>query len=253
MNNKQLQLIAKQILPSPIHASLKAQLKGIEFNPPTGYVKFGDLRRLSPISKHFGFDRGQPIDRYYIDNFLAQNSGDIHGRVLEIGDNYYTKKYGGNKITQSDVFHAIEGNPEATIVGDLSSAEDVPTESFDCLILTQTLQLIYEVRLALKTIYRILKPGGVALVTIPGITSLSDKEWRGTWYWNYTTLSAQRLFEEVFPAVNVKVKTYGNVLSATAFLQGLATQELQQKELDYRDPNYEVIITIRAAKPKVGS
>ena len=253
MNTKYLKQIAKRSLPSPIYNWLGTQFKGNEYCPPVGHVKFGNLRRLTPISKCFGFNRGQPIDRYYIENFLAHYSSDINGRVLEIGDNSYTLKYGGERVTKSDVFHAVEGNPEATIVGDLTNAEHIPSDSFDCLILTETLQLIYEVRLALKTIYRILKPGGVVLITIPGITSLSDNQWRSTWYWNYTTVSAQRLFEEVFPPANVKVETYGNVLSATAFLQGLATQELKQEELDYRDPNYEVTITVRAVKPEVTS
>jgi SAM-dependent methyltransferase len=251
MNKQQIKQIAKQILPNPVHASLKAQLQGTEYCPPVDHVKFGNLRRLTPISNCFGFDRGHPIDRYYIENFLARHSSDIQGRVFEIGDNFYTYQYGGERVTKSDVFHAVEGNSIATIVGDLTDAEHITSESFDCLILTQTLQLIYEVRLALKTIYRILKPGGVVLVTIPGITSLCDKEWKQHWYWNYTTLSAQRLFEEVFPSANIQVKTYGNVLAATSFLQGLAVEELRKEELDYQDSNYEVTITVRAVKPDV--
>ncbi|MDZ7949479.1 methyltransferase domain-containing protein [Nostoc sp. DedQUE09] len=239
--------ITRQIIPSFVQNWLRVQIHGIS---PVGQVNFGDLRRIKPMSPNFGFDRGVPVDRYYIENFLTRQSNDIRGRVLEIGDNSYTRQFGGDRVTQSNIFHAVEGNPAATFVGDLTNAEHIPSDSFDCLILTQTLQLIYEVPLAIKTIYRILKPGGVVLVTIPGITSLCDDQWSKTWYWNYTTLSAQRLFEEVFPPTHVKVETYGNVLSATAFLQGLAVQELTPKELDFRDPNYEVIIAVRAVKPE---
>ncbi|MEH2436128.1 MAG: methyltransferase domain-containing protein [Nostoc sp.] len=242
--------IAKRTLPTPIISKL-AQWRGVEYSLPVGKVEFGNLRRLKPISEAWGFDRGLPIDRYYIENFLANHCDDINGRVLEIGDSFYTNKFGGDRVTKKDVFHAVEGNPDATFVGDLTSADHIPSDAFDCLILTETLQLIYEVRLALKTIYRILKPGGVVLVTVPGITQLSDIEWKNTWYWNYTTLSAQRLFEEVFPPANIQLKTYGNVLTATSFLQGLATQELRKEELDYCDSNYEVTITVRAVKPQV--
>jgi len=249
MNKKQLKLIAQRTLPSPVQHWLKTQWQTYKVSPPLGKVRLGDLRRLTPISSCFGFDRGKPIDRYYIENFLAQYSSDIQGRVLEIGDNSYTYQYGGERVTKSDVFHAVEGNPIATIVGDLADAEHIPSNSFDCLILTETLQMIYEVRLALKTIYRILKPGGVVLVTIPGITSLCDKEWKQHWYWNYTTLSARRIFEEVFPSTDIQVKTYGNVLAATAFLHGLTIEELKPEELDYQDSNYEVTITVRAVKP----
>ncbi|MGF1934410.1 MAG: class I SAM-dependent methyltransferase [Nostoc sp. ChiQUE02] len=253
MYQKLLKSIARHTLPVSIRSKLKAQLQGTEYCLPVGAVNFGNLRRLKPISEAWGFDRGLPIDRYYIENFLGSHCDDIKGRVLEIGDSFYTNKFGGDRVTKNDVFHAVEGNPEATFVGDLTSADHIPSDTFDCLILTETLQLIYEVRLALKTIYRILKPGGVVLVTVPGITQLSDQEWKNSWYWNYTTLSAQRLFQEVFPAANIQVKTYGNVLTATAFLQGLASQELRKEELDYRDSNYEVTITVRAVKPQVTS
>ena len=140
----------------------------------------------------------------------------------------------------------------ATIVADLTCADQIPSDTFDCIILTQALLLIYDLRAAIKTIYRILKPGGVVLVTIPGITQIvrDDMEEWGQ-YWSFTTMSAQRLFEEVFPTVNIRVKAYGNVLATTAFLYGLATQELRQSELDYQDPDYELIVTVRAMKPEV--
>jgi SAM-dependent methyltransferase len=153
-------------------------------------------------------------------------------------------------VTQSDVLHIDENDPNATIIADLVDADQIASNTFDCFILTQTLQLIYEVRLALATVYRILKPGGVVLVTIPGITPISDHEWQNAWCWSFTTRSARRLFEEVFPADAIEIETFGNVLSATAFLQGIAAEELRMNELDYRDPGYEVTITVRAVKPR---
>jgi SAM-dependent methyltransferase len=245
------QSIAQKVLPAPIHRWLGEQLKGNQYRPPVGMVDLGSLRRVTPISEAWGFDRGLPVDRYYIENFLALQSGDIQGRVLEIGDATYTRRFGGDRVTQIDIFHAVEGNPEATIIGDLTDAKQIPSNTFDCIILTSTLQLIYEVRSALETIHRILKPGGVVLVTVPGITQLCDAQWKKSWYWNYTTLSIQRLFEEVFPASNLQITTHGNVLAATAFLQGLASEELDRQELDYQDSNYEITITVRAIKPEV--
>jgi hypothetical protein len=106
------------------------------------------------------------------------------------------------------------------------------------------------VRKALQTIYRILKPGGVVLATFPGISQISSDRWANNWHWSFTTLSARRLFEEVFPDSGITMEVYGNVLTATAFLQGLAVEELSQAELDYQDPNYEFLITIRAQKPR---
>lgn len=246
-----LKLIARQILPIPVSRWLKAQWRGDEYVPPLGWVGFGNLRRVTPLSHKFGFDRGLPIDRYYIESFLARQANDIQGHVLEIADAAYTRQFGGDLVTKSDVLYVEEGNPEATIVGDLTNADHIPSDTFDCFVLTQTLHLIYDVRAALKTIYRILKPGGILLATFPGISQVSSDEWSACWYWSFTTLSAQRLFGEIFSAADVRVEAHGNVLTAISFLHGLAVDELRQEELDYRDPNYEVLITLRAVKPEI--
>ena len=240
--------VARQILPPSIRRWYRMKQRGDEGNLSIGRVNFGNLRRLTPISNIFGFDRGRPIDRYYIENFLSQYANDIHGRVLEIEDDSYTRQFGGTRVTTRDVLHVTEGNPKATFVGDLTCAEHIPSNIFDCVILTQTLQLIFDMNAALKTLYRILKPGGVLLATLPGISPI-DTDWNGVYYWGFTTLSAQKLFTEIFPEENVIVEAYGNVLAAIAFLEGLAVEDIRAEELDYRDPAYQVSITVRAVKP----
>ena len=217
--------------------------------PPIGRVRFGSLRRLRPISPEWGMDRGKPIDRYYVERFLAQNAADIQGRVLEIGDNSYTRAYGGERVTRSDVLHVAEDRPQVTIIGDLTTADHIPSDSFDCIILTQTLQAIYDVPAAIATVQRILKPRGSVLATVAGISKISRYDMdRWGYYWSFTTASARRLFEEAFPPPNVQVKAHGNVLASIAFLHGLAVKELRARELDAVDPDFEMLITIRAVK-----
>ena len=228
---------------------LWARLRGDPYCPPVGRIRFGDLRRVTPISEWFGFERGVPIDRYYIERFLAEYTKDIRGRVLEIGDSTYTWQFGGDRVTKSDVLHISEGNPLATFVGDLTNAEQIPSKAFDCVIVTQTLHLIYNVRDALGTLCRILKPNGILLITVPGVSQISQDQWGKSWYWSFTSLSIRQLLEEFFPADCVEVESHGNVLAATAILQGIATSELQRAELDFRDPHYEVLITARASRP----
>ena len=247
-----MKAIAKRGLPERVRRRIRAMQRRLGLWPPVGWVRFGSLRRLQPISRKFGFDRGQCIDRYYIENFLAAHAADIRGHILEIGDDTYTRRFGGERVTRSDVLHVQEGNPKATIVADLASGADhIPSDTFDCIIFTQTLQCIYDVRAALRTLYRILKPGGVLLATFPGISQISryDMDRWGD-YWRFTTLSARRLFEEIFPPECVKVNAHGNVLAAIAFLHGLAAEELREDELDYHDPDYELLITVRAVKPE---
>jgi len=219
-------------------------------HPPLGLVRFGSLRRLQPIGRIFGSEWGQCIDRYYIESFLACHATDIHGHVLEVGDNAYTRQFGGIRVQQSDVLHVSPDHPGATLAVDLTHAEHLPSDTFDCIVFTQTLQFIYDVRAVLRTLFRILKPGGVLLATCHGISQIArwDMDHWGE-YWRFTSLSAHRLFTEAFPAAGVTVQAHGNVLAAMAFLHGLVAEELRHEELDYFDPDYEVLITIRAVKP----
>jgi len=218
--------------------------------PPVGKLDFGDLRQVNPISREWGFDRGEAIDRYYIERFLSATASDIRGNVLEVGDNFYTRQFGADRVSKSDVLHVTEGNPNATIVGDLTCADHIPSDTFDCIVCTQTLHLIYAVDAAIKTLNRILKPGGTLLATAPGISQISryDMDRWGD-HWRFTSASLQRIFETAFTSANISIGTFGNVLAAIGFLHGLAAEELSPEELDYFDPDYELIITIRAEKP----
>lgn len=214
-----------------------------------GSVDLGSLATIQPISQDFGFDRGLPIDRYYIENFLNHHAEDIKGHVLEIKEPLYINKFGKKNVTKSDILHVELGNPQATIVADLTNGDNLLSATFDCIILTQTLQFIYDVPTAIRTLYRILKPGGILLGTVSGISQISAEDMeRWGQYWSFTNLSIQRLFDEVFDRDKVEIIAYGNVLSAIAFLHGLATEELEKSQLDYHDPNYQVVISIRAVK-----
>jgi SAM-dependent methyltransferase len=210
-------------------------------------VSYGSLRRLTPISDRWGLDRGTPVDRHYIEQFLGEHTGDVRGRVLEIGDSAYTRKF-GSAVERADVFDVDAGNPNATIVGDLSQPDALPEGAFDCEIVTQTLHLIYDFPAALATLRRGLKPGGVLLLTVPGITRKgADHDYGTSWHWSFTSVSAQRMFEDAFGADAVTVSAHGNVLAAISFLHGIAAEELDAHALAHRDPRYEVIVAVRAS------
>ena len=218
--------------------------------PRKGGVSFGDLRRVTPISAKFGLDRGKPIDRYYIERFLADHAHFIRGRCLELGDAYYTTTLGKDQVTKADVLHVVAGNPEATIIADLTDAPHIPSDTFDCIIFTQSLQMITDMHAALATLHRILKPGGVLLLTTSGISKVGRRKPRDDWgeYWRLTAQGVEVLLAELFPGADVEVIPYGNVLAATAYLHGLALEELEPAELDYVDPDFEVIVGARATK-----
>jgi glycosyltransferase involved in cell wall biosynthesis len=237
----------KKIVPKFLQRRLYRMGMINQFIPSVGNVQKGDFNRVTPFSKEFGYDRGGPVDRYYIEKFLEKNASLIKGRVLEIGDNEYTLKFGKSAITKSDILHIDPSNSKATIIGDLSDAPQIADNTYDCIILTQTLHLIYNYKGALETCYRVLKPNGVLLMTVPGITHIDQGEWKNNWLWAFTGASVKRMLGEVFPAP-AEIDTFGNVFIASAFLYGLGVNEVKKKQLDYNDPHYQVIITAKATK-----
>ncbi len=244
---------ARRRLPPQTRAALRRAQRALR-RPWLALVRTLRLRwlwRVRPVHDEFGCYYGTPVDRFYIERFLAGHARDVRGHVLEIGDDTYTRRYGEGRVTSGDVLHAIAGNAAATIVADLTDAPHIASNRFDCIVFTQTLQCIYDFRAALRTLHRILKPGGVLLVTIPGVAHQISREERPYWgdFWRWTTLSAERMFAEVFPAECVQIRAHGNVLTSVAFLHGLVVEELRAKDFEHDDPAYELSICIRAVKP----
>lgn len=168
--------------------------------------------------------------------------------MLEVGDRQYTLRFGGHRVIKGDILSPTSSNPDATLIANLSHTPEIPDETFDCIILTQVLHIVYDFAAVMATLRRLLKPGGVALLTLPSITQAQqDYEW--PFLWGFTGESARRLTEDAFGAGQAEISVYGNVLSATAFLYGLSFHELSEAELHHIDSNYQVIIGVRAVKP----
>uniref|UniRef100_A0A7C4TNP2 Methyltransferase domain-containing protein n=1 Tax=candidate division WWE3 bacterium TaxID=2053526 RepID=A0A7C4TNP2_UNCKA len=215
--------------------------------PKSGYFLFSanPKRSLEPISKKFGFDRGTPVDRYYIEKFLEANKGLIEGKCLEIHDNHYTKKYGAEKVTHSDALDVDTDNKAANIIGDLRNLTNVQSNSYDCLIITHTFGVIDEYERAIAECHRILKPGGVLLATVSAMGIAWDVK---NSFWRFTVASASYVFSKYFKKDLLEVDSYGNVLSGQAFWVGLGAEELSIEELNHNDKHFPVIVTIKAEK-----
>ena len=203
-------------------------------------------RRL--FSVEFGFDRGTPVDRYYIHAFLREHASDIRGHVLEVGDDAYTRQFGGDRIESVEILNRYPGQPQTTFVGDLTASEILPRQVFDCIIFTQTLQFIFDAAKAVSALHHALKPDGVLLISVPWVSPIDRGEWGGSWYWSFTVNALARLLKESFGPDRATVTSYGNVLSATAFLYGLAQHELSLGELSVNDPFCPVIVAGRAVR-----
>jgi SAM-dependent methyltransferase len=204
------------------------------------------LFRTTPLSPRWGADRGLPVDRYYIERFLDANRGAIRGSVLEIKRPLYTERFGID-VQERNVLDVDPANEHATILADLTQADAIPGDAFDCFILTQTLQYVYDVRAAIRQAHRILRPGGVLLCTVPSVSRI-EPGWLDGEFWRFTRASCRRLFEESFGEGNVAVTAHGNVLAAASFLAGVAADELGRPRLDESDEYFPLLLTVRAEK-----
>jgi len=240
-----------KVLPVRLRRVAAPRWRKLTRQPQYERVVFGNLRRTAPFSRDYGFSRGTPIDRYYIDEFFRSHADDIRGRVLEVVDSTYTIRFGDTRVTSPEVLDIEPDNPQATFVDDLVVGATLPTDAFDCVILTQTLQLISDVPAAIATTERILKPGGVVLATVPGVSQMVGKlgGMGDPWFWGFSDRSVRHLFGHAFNPASIDVEVFGNVLTSAAFLYGLAAEELSEGELAYQDPEYQFLIAVRATKP----
>ena len=211
-------------------------------------VDWGELRRLRPLDPDWGYSRGTPVDRVYIERFLEAHALDIQGDVLEVQEADYTKRFGGDRVTRSDVVDYAPGNARASVVADLRSAPSIPDGRYDCVILTQTAHVIDDLRAVLAECRRILKPGGALLATFPVASRVCLEYGRDGDFWRLTEAGVRLLAGEAFGSLRVETTAYGNVLTNAAFLYGVSVQELRPEEFDAGDPYYPLLVGLRAVK-----
>jgi len=209
--------------------------------------RWGNLRRREPFSAYYGFDRGTPVDRFYIERFLAEHARDIRGTVLEVGNARYARAFRHSAPARVEIIDIDERNPDLTIHADLSEPFSLPAERFDCFVLTQTLQLVSDVEAALHNAWQGIAPAGVLLISVPGITRSDPRELTAD-RWRYTPSGLETLLARTCSNGRREVFGYGNLTSALAFLMGLAAEELSESELIHTDAHFPVAICARVEK-----
>lgn len=222
--------------------TLRALLRRVARQP-----RWGNLRRRRPFSDSFGFERGTPVDRWYIERFLAENAADVRGDVLEVGEDRYTTRFGASR-TRSHVVDVDESNTGATIVADLCERNALPRSGFDCFVLVQTLQFLPDVARAAENAFAALRPGGTLLVTAPSVSRL-EPEQADRDLWRFSPAGLELVLRRACPEATVDVIGYGNLVAAVAFLEGIAAEELDTRELERADPDFPLVVCGRARKP----
>ena len=224
-------------------APLQRAVLSLGRRAPGRNVRWGNMRRLRPYSDRYGYDRGTPVDRYYIERFLSEHAACIHGNVLEVKDAHYTRRFGSQ--ARSHVVDIDTDNPNADLHADLNIPGSLPVEFFDCVILTQVLQFLSP-EVALANLWASIASGGVLLVTVPSLGRL-DPHGHDTDLWRWTPNGLAALLRRV--EIRASVSGYGNVLTCVSALWGLSVEDLSTEELDSADPRFPLIACAYAKKP----
>jgi SAM-dependent methyltransferase len=209
-------------------------------------VRWGNLRRLQPFSAHFGIERGTPVDRYYLEGFFGTYRDDIAGRVLEVKDAEFSGRF-GHDITTLDLVDIDPANDTASIIADLADMGSLPANAFDCVLMPQTLQFVDDVDVTIANAWQSLTSGGVLLVTVPGIQA-RERAFIDSDRWRFMPAGLEALLRRTCPDAEITVSGYGNLLAASAFLQGIAAEELTTAELEANDPQYPILSCGRARR-----
>jgi SAM-dependent methyltransferase len=216
--------------------------------PKVGRVRFGDFARTTPVGITFGYDRGTPIDRVYAEDFLAAHRQDVRGRVLEFGGNDYTRQFGAESVGRSDVLNVYGGNPDTTIIGDVSDSNVLPQAAFDCIIVTFVLEYVFDLHAAINNLHAALAPGGVLLIAAAGFSPLERGLWGDTKFWTFTPNAIRQLLLAEFEADAVTCTAKGNVFATICFLSGLGAEEVDRSLIDVEDSAYPLTVLARAVR-----
>jgi SAM-dependent methyltransferase len=203
---------------------------------------------VEPLSYVWGFDRGLPLHRYYLEQFLEEFRADICGHCLEFQDDSYTHRFGGAAVAKLDILHVDHSQPGATIVADLTKPNDLPSNAFDCIVCTHVLHVIFDIERMVAELWRILKPGGVLLAAVPHI-SMCDPGWHEIW--RFTPEGLRSALGKAFAREAIVIRAYGNSLTAAGELRGLVTEEFSKSTLAFSDPRFALEVCARAKKTQL--
>jgi len=204
----------------------------------------GGTNRRKPLSPIWGFERGTPVDRYYLHRFLDEHRRLIAGDVLEVQNRTYTKRF-GHDLGRTDTFDIV-GESSPTYLCDLARSETIlPTAAYDCLLLPNTLQHLRDLDACLRNALRVVRPGGVILASAAGCIPLTADV---ADYWRLSPAGWREKTAALRPDADIEIAGHGNCLTAVAAQLGLALEELSRDELDAHDPRYPVLTTILCRK-----
>jgi len=217
-------------------------------------LRAAQFRRLVPF--HAGATPTLPIVRYYHEDFVQRYRSDVAGRCLEIGVTSNIRRLGGTNVTKAEALDISAHSDEVTVVADLSRADHIPADQFDCFLNQFTMTVVYDVEAALYHSVRILRPGGVLLINFGCIdyylhAGLDMGTGKPLYMYNwFTPLQIDDVLHRLgLTKEDYEMTVYGNLLTRIAFQLNLSAEEFTKRELDTVDPGHPVLACVRIRKP----
>lgn len=200
-------------------------------------ARFGDLARTAPLGR-WGYERGTPVDRWYIRRWLLEHAQHVRGHALEVKEDLYASELGAATVEVLDI---DAGNPRATLVGDLCGPGTLPDERYDAALVTQTLQFVADPGAAVQHLVAALRPGASLLLTVPCLSRVDGPADR----WRWTPAGLRELLDGCVPGAVREVEGLGNGLAGRAFLFGLAAEDLPHQALQVADAALPLVVAAR--------
>jgi SAM-dependent methyltransferase len=145
------------------------------------------------------------VEKIVYDNLLSFAPEYLEGKLIDIGCGEKRLK----KLLSPYVTDHIGIDHESTLhdksnIDLLGTAYEIPVanDSFDCALCTAVLEHLEEPELALKECYRVLKPGGIAIYSVPFIWHLHEEPRD---FYRFTKYGLKYLFEKTgFEIIEIK-------------------------------------------------
>jgi SAM-dependent methyltransferase len=129
----------------------------------------------------------------------------VKGKTIDLGCG--TMPFENLLVSKATVYHTLDLWPHSekvTYIGDIQDMSMIASASYDSAICFEVLEHVSTPSLAINEIYRILRPGGILIISVPHLSRLHDEPYD---YFRFTKYGLRCLLEnEGFEVSEIKEK-----------------------------------------------
>ncbi len=233
-------------MPPRLRSLARAAYKGV--NRIAESPRWGSFLRPNPFADG-GAGATTPIDQFYVGEFVASNRDAVRGRVLAARDTELVGRDWVGRVTSVDVFDIDPYNVTATILTDLCDPVAFDRASYDCIIMTQTIQRLADPALGLKVLWSALRPGGTLLLSSPVLGPVEPVHGINEDRWRYSSSGLRNLVTSVLPDAQCSARAFGSLATAIGHIAGVPMERMPRRALAWHDERVPVVACARLDRP----